>query len=80
MATWAESVDARMSLVDSVWRAITEPVLPPSGDEPELIHVIHYGDRDYPLYIQGNVTRVIPSGGVPAEVMATVPALDLRTA
>jgi hypothetical protein len=80
MATWAESVEARMSLVDSVWRAITEPVSPPSGEEPELIQVIHYGDRDYPLYLQGNVTRVIPSGGVPAEVMATVPALDLKTA
>ena len=80
MATWAESVESRMSLVDSVWRAITEAVTPPSGNEPELIQVIHYGDRDYPLYLQGNVTRVIPSGGVPAEVMATVPALDLKTA
>ncbi|MEK9501814.1 hypothetical protein [Gaopeijia maritima] len=78
MASWADSVEGRMSLVDSVWRAITEPVLPPSGAEPELIQVIHYGDRDYPLYVQGNVTRVIPAGGVPAEVMATVPALDLE--
>jgi hypothetical protein len=80
MATWAESVEARMALVDAVWRAITEPVPPPSGEEPELIQVLHYGDRDYPLYVQGNVTRVIPSGGVPAKIMATVPALDLKSA
>ena len=80
MATWADSVEARMALVDAVWRAITEPVLPPSGEEPELIQVLHYGDRDYPLYVQGNVTRVIPSGGVPAEIMATVPALDMKSA
>ena len=26
MASWADSVDSRMSLVDAVWRAITEPV------------------------------------------------------
>ncbi len=80
MATWAESVDERMNLVDAVWRAITEPVAPPEGSEPELIQVLHYGKRDYPLYLQGNMTRVIPAGGVPAAVMATVPALDLKTA
>jgi hypothetical protein len=80
MATWADSVEERMALVDAVWRAITEPVGPPTGDEPELIQVIHYGKRDYPLYLQGNMTRVIPAGGVPADVMATVSALDLKTA
>ena len=42
--------------------------------------MIHHGERDYPLYLDGAVTRVIPAGGVPAEVMATVPSLDLRTA
>lgn len=79
MASWAESVEERMSLVDSVWRAITEPVLPPSGPEPELLQVLHHGERYYPLYLQGAVTRVIPAGGLPAEVVATVPTLDLRT-
>lgn len=80
MATWAESVESRMALVDAVWRAITEPVPAPLDDAPVLVQVLHYGNRDYPLYLHGSVTRVIPSGGVPAEVMATVAALDLKTA
>lgn len=79
MAHCADSVASRMSLMDAVWRAITEPVLPPSGPEPELIQVLHHGDRHYPLYLHGAVTRVIPVGGLPTDAMATVPALDLRT-
>ena len=59
-----------MSLVDAVWRSITEPVLPPSGDEPELIQVLQYGDLEYPLFIQGSVTRVIPTGGLPDKISA----------
>ena len=80
MATWADSIEARMSLLDAVWRSITEPVLPPSGDEPELIQVLQYGDREYPLFIQGAVTRVIPTGGLATKSRATVPSLDLKTA
>lgn len=80
MATWADSVQARMSLVDAVWRSITEPVLPPSSEEPELIQVLQYGDREYPLFVQGAMTRVIPTGGLPATDRATVPSLDLKTA
>ena len=80
MATWADSIESRMSLLDAVWRAITEPVLPPSGDEPELIQVLQYGDREYPLFVQGAVTRVIPTGGLPAKVRGTVPSLDLKSA
>lgn len=80
MASWADSVEGRMSLVDSVWRAITEPVLPPSGPEPELVQVLHHGERRYPLHLHGAVTRVIPVGGVPADVFAAAPALELRTA
>ena len=53
-----------MSLVDRVWRAITEPVMPPTGHEPELIQVVQYEHWAYPLYLDGNCTRVIPLGGV----------------
>ncbi len=70
LALWADSVSERMSLVDRVWRAITEPVTPGArSDEPKLIQVIRYGQWAYPLYIDGDVTRVIPHGGMPlAEV------------
>lgn len=70
LALWADSVSERMSLVDRVWRAITQEVLPgASTGKPELIQVIRYGDWAYPLYLDGNVTRVIPLGGMPlAEV------------
>lgn len=79
LAMWADSVQERMNLADRVWRSITEPVPPPpEGEGPVLIQVIHYGDRNYPLYLDGRVTRVIPPGGVQAEV--TVPVLDLKTA
>lgn len=70
MALWAESVQDRMSLVDRVWRAITERVSPSwCSSEPELIQVVRYGNWAYPLYLDGDVTRVIPRGGMPlAEV------------
>jgi hypothetical protein len=43
-----------------------------------LIQVIRYGDRNFPLYLDGRVTRVIPPGGIEVEVSA--PWLDLKTA
>lgn len=81
LARWADSVTDRMDLLDRVWRAVTRPVLPPEHpDRPELIQVIRYGDREFPLYLDGGVTRVIPPGGVPAGTARTVESLDLRTA
>ena len=72
LAMWAESVQERMSLVDRIWRAITERVNSSTGtSDPELIQVVRYGNWAYPLYLDGNVTRVIPHGGLP---LAEVPA------
>lgn len=69
LAIWADSVSERMTLVDRVWRAITEPVPAPSNpDKPHLIQVIQFEDWAYPLYLDGSVTRVIPLGGVPLEI------------
>ncbi len=70
LALWAGSVPERMTLVDRVWRAITEAVSAPAGtDEPQLIQVVYYGGWAYPLYLDGDVTRVIPLSGMPlAEV------------
>ncbi len=66
LALWADSVSERMTLVDRVWRAITVPETPGAGsDEPRLIQVIRFGDWAYPLYLDGDVTRVIPLGGTP---------------
>lgn len=66
LALWADSVSERMVLVDRVWRAITEPLTPGAGsDEPKLIQVVRYGEWAYPLYVDGDVTRVIPLGGLP---------------
>lgn len=81
LARWADSVSERMALVDRVWRDITEPVLPPKDPEvPQLIQVVRYGDREYPLYLDGGVTRVIPSGGVPAGSFSKTERVDLKTA
>jgi len=70
LALWADSVSERMALVDRVWRAITERVsLETSSAEPQLIQVVQFGDWAYPLYLDGDCTRVIPLGGMPlAEV------------
>ena len=70
LALWAGSVSERMTLVDRVWRAISVPITPGAGsDGPQLIQVIRYGDWAYPLFLEGDVTRVIPLGGKPlAEV------------
>ena len=69
LALWADSVSERMTLVDRVWRSITEAVVSPAGKGPHLIQVVRYGDWAYPLYLDGDVTRVIPLSGTPlAEV------------
>ena len=70
LALWADSVSERMTLVDRVWRSITEPVMPPAQKRgPQLIQVIRYGEWAYPLYADGDVSRVIPLSGTPlAEV------------
>lgn len=70
LALWADSVQERMSLVDRVWRSITERVNPvAAADAPQLIQVVRFGNWAYPLYVDGDVTRVIPHGGMPlAEV------------
>lgn len=66
LALWADSVQERMSLVDRVWRSITERVNPIAGsNEPKLIQVVRFKDWAYPLYLDGEVTRVIPHGGMP---------------
>ncbi|MCG6956626.1 MAG: hypothetical protein LJF04_11620 [Gemmatimonadetes bacterium] len=65
MAAWATSVSERMSLVDRVWRSITEPIPAPKGPQSELVQVVQVGGWGYPLYLEGNVTRVQPPGGVP---------------
>jgi hypothetical protein len=72
LAAWADSVSQKMELVDRVWRAITEPVLPPTDSrQPELLQVVQFGAWMYPIYLDGSTTRVMPSGGVPAgELMA----------
>lgn len=71
LALWADSVQERMSLVDRVWRSITERVSPIAGsNEPQLIQVVRYRDWAYPLYLDGDVTRCIPHGGMP---LADVP-------
>jgi hypothetical protein len=70
LALWADSVRERMALVDRVWRSISEEVTPLAGtSEPQLVQVVRYGNWAYPLYLDGEVTRVIPHGGMPlAEV------------
>jgi len=78
-AMWADSVAERMNIVDRVWRNITTEVLPPSDLEtPELIQILRYGNREYPLHLDDGVTRVIPVGGIAVE--RSREALDLKTA
>ncbi|MBI4538785.1 MAG: hypothetical protein HY704_04655 [Gemmatimonadetes bacterium] len=66
LAGWASSVNERMTLLDPVWRAITEPVEGTARSSPVLIQVAEYGGRwAYPLYGEGGTTRVRPAGGMP---------------
>jgi hypothetical protein len=82
-ASWADSVNERMSLVDRVWRDITDPVPAPADpEEPALIQVVYVeGEWAYPIYLSGVETRVLPTGGVPFGELSKklgVPLLDLR--
>ena len=68
LALWADSVSERMTLGGpGMARAITEPVMPPVGGsgEPYLVQVVRYGNWAYPLYLDGDSTRVIPLSGMP---------------
>ena len=77
LALWADSVSERMTLVDRVWRAITEPVMPPASKKgPHLVQVVRYGTWAYPLYLDGDVTRVIPLSGTPLADIPTTPAFE----
>lgn len=77
LALWADSVSERMTLVDRVWRSITEAVAPPMGtNEPKLIQVVRYGTWAYPLYLDGDSTRVIPLGGMPLAELADQPTFE----
>ena len=81
-ASWADTVAERMTIVDRIWRDITEPVLPPSDPStPQLLQVVVHGERAWPIYLDGAVTRAIPSEGIPSDAHDT-PELrvDLRTA
>jgi hypothetical protein len=65
LALWADSVGERMNYVDRVWRNITDAVPAPKNGKPELLQVVRYGTAwAYPLYLDGQVTRVLPHGGV----------------
>lgn len=74
LALWADSVSERMTLVDRVWRSITERIdILEASSEPQLIQVVRYGSWAYPLYADEDVTRVIPHGGMPlADVKETM--------
>lgn len=78
LALWADSVSERMTLVDRVWRAITEPVTPSAEvhNEPQLIQVVRYGNWAYPLYLDGDSTRVIPLSGMPLAAVTEQPSFE----
>jgi hypothetical protein len=81
-ASWAESVNERMALLDKVWRGITREVPPPRDlAKPELIQIVRVeGKWAYPIYLDGAETRVLPSGGMPiSELKRTMgaPLIDL---
>lgn len=78
LALWADSVRDRMALVDRVWRSVTERVEPPAGtSEPHLVQVVRFGTWAYPLYLDGEVTRVIPNGGMPLAEVSPERVFDL---
>jgi hypothetical protein len=77
LALWADSVSERMTLVDRVWRSITEAVVPPANMKgPHMIQVVRYGSWAYPLYVDGDVTRVIPLSGTPLAELPKQPAFE----
>ena len=66
-----------MTLVDRVWRSTTEAVAPPVGTtEPKLIQVIRVGSWAYPLYLDGDSTRVIPLSGMPFAEVSDQPSFE----
>jgi hypothetical protein len=82
-ASWADSVNERMALLDLVWRGITKPVPPPRDPEkPELVQVVRVDSEwAYPIYLDGTETRVLPTGGLPISELKKkmgAPLLDLR--
>lgn len=78
LAAWADSVSEKMSLLDRVWRAITEPVLPPEDrEQPELLQVVQFGHWAYPIYLDGDVTRVLPAGGLTVGELTGIKKRDL---
>lgn len=82
MASWADSVSKRMSLLDKVWRGITKPVPSPlNPSKPELVQIVRMnGEWAYPIYLDGDETRVLPTGGVPISELKRqlgAPLLDL---
>lgn len=83
LARWADSVSERMAIVDRVWRAITIPVsAPPRTNKPQLVQVLRFRDRSYPLYLDGDRTRVIADRPAPGTAVARSMTLDfgLKTA
>ena len=77
LALWADSVSERMTLVDRVWRGMTEAVAPPvNANEPKLIQVVRHGSWAYPLYLDGDSTRVIPLSGMPLAEVRDQPAVE----
>jgi len=67
VASWADSINERMALLDKVWRGITREVPSPRDPaQPELVQIVRMdGDWAYPIYLDGTETRVLPTGGVP---------------
>ena len=84
LALWADSISERMAIVDRIWRAITEPVVSPTdASRPKLVQIVQLGAWAYPLYLDGQTTRVVPLGGLPAAEIGkekTVLDLDRKTA
>jgi hypothetical protein len=83
LARWADSVSERMGIVDRVWRAITVPVPPPADlDQPQLIQILTFRDRTYPLFLEGGRTRVIGNAEIDGSRLPSSMVLDvdLKTA
>ena len=84
-ALWADRLSDRMDQVDRVWRAITEPVTPPSNlSRPALIQVVEYaGTWAYPVHLTESGTEILPEGGDPIEKVRAakrIPRLVLDSA
>lgn len=82
VASWADSINERMGLLDNVWRGITKAVPSPLDPaNPELVQVVRVdGEWAYPIYLDGEETRVLPTGGVPISELKKqfgAPLLDL---